>query len=106
MPGISAVSQPVRTGTTPRSCAVFHRSKPKPAPCKASVSAATAITSTATVIHILPLTPSWQGTGGGSPEGRRLPPPPGPLGGVMLRLREAPASSVAMATAAARPSPA
>ena len=107
MPGISAVSQPVRTGTTPRSCAAFHRSKPKPAPRKASVSAATAMTSTATVIQILPLTPSWQGTGGGSPEGRRrLPPPPGPLGGVMLRLREAPASSVAVATATARPSPA
>ena len=107
MPGISAVSQPVRTGTTPRSCAAFHRSKPKPAPRKANVGAATAMTSTATVIQILPLTPSWRGTGGGSPEGRRrLPPPPGPLGGVMLRLPEAPASSVAVATATARPSPA
>ena len=107
MSSISTVSQPVRTGTTPRSIAAVHRSNRKPLLRKTKFSAEIATASTTRVIQILPLTPTCRGRGGGSPEGRRrLPPPPGPLGGVTLRLREAPAPSVAMAAATARPSPA
>jgi hypothetical protein len=53
-------------------------------------------------IQTRPLTPSWRGSGGGSPEGRRrLPALRGPRWGVTRRLREGSAASVAMADATA-----
>src|SRR6266536_3401126 len=101
-PTTRVVSQPARIEATRRSTAESHRSKAAPSAPKARIEPTIASPATARAIQTRPLTPSWRGSGGGSPEGRRrLPAPRGPRWGVTLRLREASAASVAMADATA-----